>query len=58
MIPIALSGDTAIAYEKGWGTPINSTEMMKYLQKSADKGDPMAITKLKEIKAMATGIER
>ena len=44
---------TAIAYEKGWGTPINSTEAMKYLQKSADKGDPMAITKLKEIKAKA-----
>lgn len=43
---------TAIAYEKGWGTSPNPTEMMKYLQKSADKGDPDAITKLKEIKAV------
>ena len=42
---------TAIAYEKGWGTSQNPTEMMKYLQKAADKGDPMAMTKLKEIKA-------
>ena len=43
----------AIAYEKGWGTSQNPTEMMKYLQKSSNNGDPMAITKLKEIKAKA-----
>ena len=43
---------TAIAYEKGWGTSQNPTEMMKYLQKSSDNGNPMAITKLKEIKAV------